>query len=66
MSFHGCDTRGPRLREKQKAAYDANPNFCQFCGKKIEMGLDKLRIVRLKKFCNYACAAASRKKNLRK
>jgi hypothetical protein len=54
--FHSCDTRGSRLRERQKTEYNANPNFCQFCGKKIEMGLDKLFAVRKKRFCNKVCA----------
>jgi hypothetical protein len=54
--YYRCDARGTLLREKQKAEYNANPNYCAFCGKKIEMGLDKLFAVRKKRFCDRACA----------
>jgi hypothetical protein len=58
MSFHSCDTRQALRREKQLAEYNANPNYCLHCGKKIEMGLDKLFAVRAKKYCNRFCASA--------
>ena len=59
--YSRCDTRGTLLREKQKAEYNADPNFCQFCGKKIPMGLDKLFAVRKKRFCDRACMQAAKK-----
>jgi hypothetical protein len=62
MSFYFCDTRGARRREKQRAEYNANPNYCLRCGKKIEMGLDKLFTVRAKKYCDRFCASARPKR----
>jgi len=61
MSFRYCDTRQALRRKKQQAEYDANPNYCLSCGKKIEMGLDKLFVVRAKKYCDRSCASARRK-----
>jgi hypothetical protein len=58
MAYRSCDTRGALRREKQLVEYNANPNYCLRCGKKIEMGLDKLFAVRAKKYCDRSCASA--------
>lgn len=36
--------------------YEANPNFCKECGKKIDIGGRKIAEIRVKKFCNKKCA----------
>jgi hypothetical protein len=65
MAFRHCDRRQVLRREKQLAEYNANPNYCQSCGKKIEMGLDKLFAVRAKKYCDRSCASARQKESIR-
>ena len=47
------------LREQALAKYYANPNYCRHCHKVITPKENqKLREVRIKKFCNQSCAAS--------
>ena len=51
-----CDIK---RRENLINHYHKNPNFCQFCGKKIELDLSKASPFSAvnRKFCNKSCAA---------
>ena len=47
---------GLKIREKYRKEYNENPNYCKFCGKKIEL-TDKLRpgLARQRAYCSKEC-----------
>lgn len=56
-----------KLRKEAVERYYANPNYCLYCGKIIEVHENqKIRETRVKKFCNCSCAAKYNNKFVRK
>jgi hypothetical protein len=60
--------RGIAVRERNMAAYYADPNLCKYCNKLIEIRKDEcIAHTRRRKFCDQSCAgsfnAPNRKKN---
>jgi hypothetical protein len=54
----GGKARAKTSREQALASYYANPNFCGYCQKRIEVRDDeKAGSVKKKKFCNRSCSA---------
>jgi predicted restriction endonuclease len=56
-----------KLRSIALDRYNLNPNYCIYCGNKIEIKTtEKVQQVRRRKFCNSACAASFNNHNRKK
>ena len=56
---NGALAKARKVRELSVKSYYANPNFCTFCKKCIEIGENDIPSqIRLKKYCNHRCYSA--------
>jgi len=56
---NGALAKARKVRELSIKSYYANPNFCAFCNKVIEIGENDIPSqIRLKKYCNHSCYSA--------
>ncbi len=56
---NGALAKARKVRELSVKSYYANPNFCAFCNRRIEIGeADIPSQIRLKKYCNHGCYSA--------
>jgi len=56
---NGALAKARKIRELSVKSYYANPNFCAFCNKLIEIGESDIPSqIRLKKYCNHSCYSA--------
>lgn len=56
---NGAIAKNKKVRELSLQSYYANPNFCAFCNKLIEIGENDIPSqIRLKKYCNHRCYSA--------
>ena len=56
---NGALAKAKKIRELSIKSYYANPNFCVFCNKIIEIGENNIPSqIRLKKYCNHNCYSA--------
>ncbi len=56
---NGALAKARKVRELSVKSYYANPNFCAFCNRRIEIGeFDIPSQIRLKKYCNHGCYSA--------
>lgn len=53
----GGKARAILQRQKSVDDYYVSPNVCKYCDKIIEVGNQKVSVIRKKKFCNQSCGA---------
>ncbi len=56
----GALAKNKKVRELTIKNYYANPNYCAFCNKRIEIGENDIPSqIRLKKYCNHKCYSSN-------